>query len=209
MISGCAPRSPVGQGELAPDPRNAVVQLLCERSEYDGTALVLSYTPCCNAFAVRDGPAVALYTAAHCLQGAREGQELRYFTRLDMLAHGHPVPSVARVLTQSGMDRAVLLPMAGYNSMFLFNAALDKGSRSAAFNGRLQACSAVHGWSYLDGHALAPALAGFVMTDLDVSPGWSGAPVLGARGEVVGIVVSCSGDASHPCFPRSGNYVTF
>lgn len=199
-LTGCAP-APAPRPYRFTDPRDAIVQVMCETIDYDGERQIRKRFPCCNAFATRDGPSVVLNTAAHCLQGAQVGEAVPYVTRADALAWVHPEPLHARVLSiDADWDRATLAPDVTAPALVT----LAKGARTV----KVRACAASYGWSYLDGSASSLA-QGYTDSTLDVRPGWSGAPVLNMRAEVVGIVVMCSADISGACRRNAGVFVSF
>lgn len=220
-LQGCAVQEPPGRTTAKPDPRDAVVVLTCQNSSFDNSTndFLISLEPCCNAFAVRDGPGLAgvkLLTAAHCVFGARPGQDVTFNLRSELtgyVRYAHPPPHMARVLRiDRGYDRAQLALIELDDAQALGRAALGCGP-SLPPEGSVHAIAGVFEWSYLDGHALAritgPDSGSEYSTDLDVRPGWSGSPALDSQGRAIGIVISCTPELmthGKTCQSHSGHF---
>lgn len=160
--------------------------------------------PCCNAFAVQPTGAEipVLVTAAHCLPDLAVGDLVHYVTRQEWL-HTARLSSEARIAAIDVFDRAVLLPAASDMPP------LQLGIPDPA--APLTAISALYDWHLVRGYAEGSVwsdIGSSWLTTLDITFGWSGSPVLGPDGRVIGIVRACQTSEPGACDSHAGIMVT-
>lgn len=167
-------------------------------STHDATVVIVGFRgnterPICGAFAVQGPRGIELLTAAHCLRDAGLGDSIAYATR-EQWEHTAAAVSRARVTSiDTADDRATLMPEPGLDSIDSSPLVPDA------------VVSVAPGWHLTHGHVTEHVGRYFTST-LDVRPGWSGSPVLDARGRAVGIVVACEA-VGGVCVPKAGIFV--
>ena len=142
----------------------------------------------CSAFAVGEH----LVTAAHCVHGKRIG----YVTRdlWNRTARGQLVANVAHIDREH--DWAILTPptLNGLAPLSVGQVVVGESVFTIAAKGDWVPSGGLVVTSFFAGETNGVDKLRWEST-ITVAPGWSGSPVINARGEVVGIVVSCTGTA--------------
>jgi hypothetical protein len=138
-----------------------------------------------------------IMTAAHCLQGLERGDKVAFVSheRWTRTAGGYDDARLAFV--NEDRDLAVL------TSPVPFLQPVEQ--RQPVEGEDLWARSALFGETH-EGELL-PGIGFFRDTTITIRPGWSGSPVFGRDGKLVGIVHSCFGgwvDGHKFCLPYSG-----
>jgi hypothetical protein len=193
---------PVVQAKPATDPRDAA--LIIMRYSNAGPR------PICGAFAVRDGTRVRLITAAHCVPGLKPGEPLRFATRRQWSATSDGVSSGTVLWNDPDRDRAEFVASDDHDAEALARVALEIGP--ALSYERIHTIGPSFDYARLDGRVLGGVssnLGAYWSTDLDITFGWSGSPVIDAQGRAIGIVVSCQARLIEPetCLAHSANFV--
>jgi hypothetical protein len=186
QCTGCAPAKLSPASATCPAVTGAsVVTLVRQLTEWQWAPLSQDFeesgfrtrwAPYCSAFAVR-GP--VLVTAAHCLAGAKVGDAIRY---REPNGVGLGVAFLARF--DEALDGAVLTVDSGSGLVPLPIAAAPLvGEPVLSVSSLYETTSR--------GRVAAQLSSGYVETTQTIVHGWSGAPVLNARGGAWGIVSRC------------------
>lgn len=139
-----------------------------------------------------------LLTAAHCVLGLDPGDSIAFVTRDKWrgTARGFDVAKIVSV--DADRDLATL------SSLITFlNAPEQRRPGLETVWARSALFEQVHTGRVLPGFGF------FRDTTLTIAPGWSGSPVFGADGKLVGIVHSCLGGFENGqkfCLPESGTF---
>lgn len=207
--SACTKQPPakITQAELEriahPDPLDASIVIMANYSTWrfedfpdqqGAGSYEVSKIPVCSAFTVRDSSpgltGIKIVTASHCLHDAKQGSDVMYVDK-DQWDHTSDAYRLARVtVLDLDHDRAVLSPITTDDAERLSKHALFVG-KDADKGDSVHAVSCWFGSSRLQGRVIdrvGGASGPYYMTDLNVVPGWSGAPVLNEAGEVVGLL---------------------
>lgn len=206
--TACSKQPPPATQSVRPsDPRDAIVAIMRQAEVWrftDGRGagdLALAEKPVCSGVAVRTPVGVKLVTAGHCLYGARVGASVLYVTH-DQWMHTSADHRVARVeYVDPVLDRAVLAITAMSGLTIATPSLADP----------IYSYGAIFDYRRLDGRVrtrISDGTSAYYEAQLDVTPGWSGSPVIDALGNVIGIVTACSVDAPRPvCLKSSGIFV--
>jgi hypothetical protein len=175
LFAGCAPRPVAGTRVTGA----SIVTLVRPQLVFDEDGvepIAQRYAPFCEAFAVRDGGAVALLSAAHC---AKTDADLHYLSP-NGFGHGH-----ASVIRREAAKDLVWLKPADGAGLVPLETAPPPAVWAPVF------ALSNHFAARAAGRVTAVYRGGFYETDLQFWPGWSGAPVLDNAGRVWGVVVGC------------------
>lgn len=187
---GCSAPT-IANGPAGPITRASVVTLVTPAIiEHDPTGAdedgnvgelrSVAFVPSCNAFAIRKDGNVYLVTAAHCTEGVKLGEPVRY---LAPNGWGHGIAKLT--WRDTGHDQALLSPGSGARDLV----PLERGPLPE-LGARVTGVSAYYGAS-TSGVVVVKLAEGFYGTTQTVVRGWSGSPVLDEQGRVWGILSRC------------------
>lgn len=193
VLHGCAP------GQVGPTragvPAEAVVELVRQEThprptwgaEPGWADLAPRWVSYCHAFGVERLGRVQLATAAHCV--VPESSATRYQRAVGLGTARFSYYSEARDVAYLDTDEPVT--------------ALPRALALGEFPADGTAVRVFSSSGASSGLVTGPYVLGYYGTTLTIHKGWSGSPVVDARGRAVGIAVKCQAEPYADCMPGS------